>query len=206
MVDWSAPGTPIDRRIGTSLGAVLALVALGALNFWLLEPRLEQWLLIVFVGLVASWWGECVGTCREQLLLDERERTCGPLLWLTDPVVNDRGFVEQRDLSSGAVIETNPRDLTFADAVKTGGSARVIIQGVEIPFVWRQDALKWVSHLVRKPDEHGFERATLTEAEARNIADLQRQDLERAAAEVRARSTPSSNGNGRARRHAGPRP
>jgi hypothetical protein len=194
MINWSAPGTPIDRWIGTSLGAALALVALGALNFWLLEPRLEQWLLVVFVGVVAYWWGERVGTCREQILLDERERKCGPLLWLTDPVVNDRGFVEQRDLSSGAVIETNPGDLTFADAVKTGGCARVRIQGVEIPFVWREDALKWVSHLACKPDEHGFERAALTEAEARNIADLQRQDLERAAARVRARSSGPTGG------------
>ncbi len=184
MVDWSAPGTPIDRWIGTILGAVLALVALGALNFWALEPRLEQWLLIVFIGVVAYWWGERVGTCREQILLDERERKCGPLLWLTDPVVNDRGFIEQSDLSSGAVIETNPRHLTFADAVKTGGAARVRIQGVEIPFVQRQDALKWVSHLACKPDGHGFERAALTETEARKIADLRREDLERAAAEL----------------------
>ena len=81
-------------------------------------------------------------------------------------------------------FRTGPGQLTFADAVKTGGSARVRVQGVEIPFVQRQDALKWVSHLACKPDEHGFERAALTEAEARKIADLRRQDLERAAAEL----------------------
>lgn len=163
--------TPVVRWILGTVGAVVALVAIAAFIFWLWEPRLEQWGLIVLVGVIAYSWGDCVGTCRANLLEDERERKYGPWLWLTEPVVNEKGLVQQTDLGSGAVIETNPEGhLGFAKSLKVGGSARVTVQGVEIPFFGRQEALDWLR----------IQRRPVTEAQARHLADLQRQWLETA--------------------------
>jgi hypothetical protein len=80
VIDWAGPWTPIDRWLAASIGSGSALVAIAAAGFWLWPLSLEQWAMGLAAGMVAYKWGEVVGTTREKLLQDERDRWLPPEL------------------------------------------------------------------------------------------------------------------------------